>query len=190
MNGYRTIPSPTRRVPTAIHPRLFAGGGAGTRQTRFTSLLHRARSSLDQRHNSTGHSGCAARRPIGPWNGNKPCATPNRRNPNFLTAHPWATRKRTKIHCRNGSATHCRDGSATHCRDGSATHCRTDRASLSEPCTCDGIRPVWSLWRGERHGRNSLSYRSRRFRQLSRWRDWFRPVGVWPSRCAPAATRP
>ena len=52
----------------------------------FSSLLHRARSSLDQRHNPTRHSGCAARRPIGPQNGNKPCATPNRRNPNFLTA--------------------------------------------------------------------------------------------------------
>ena len=56
------------------------------RRPLLPSLLHRARSSLDQRHNPTRHSGCAARRPIGPQNGNKPCATPNRRNPNFLTA--------------------------------------------------------------------------------------------------------
>ncbi len=56
----------------------------------FSSLLHRARSSLDQRHNPTRHSACAARRPIGPQNGNKPCANPNRRNPNFLTAQGQA----------------------------------------------------------------------------------------------------
>ncbi len=48
-----------------------------------SSLLHRARSSLDQRHNPTRHSGCAARRPVGPQNGNKPC-TPKSPQPQLF----------------------------------------------------------------------------------------------------------